>query len=175
MAPVDRKGIRRSFSDEGVDLAQRDRCGRGHCGSVEADMLKDLKPKQVQFVALLAKVARMQRDALLGHVPEDDLVELKAARGEHNPTAALGFVPVPPEPSQAMALREAVGWLSPQGRSELYALMRLGQGDLAVRDWERGLTEATTLADEAVMASITEDPDLHDHLMKGLYEAGLVS
>ncbi len=94
-------------------------------------MLKTLNPDQVHFMALLAKAARMQRDELLGGVAEDDLAEPKAARGEHNPTAALGFAPLRPESSQLTALREAVATLSLEGRSELYTLMRIGQGDLA--------------------------------------------
>jgi len=55
-------------------------------------MLKELNVDQACFVALLAKAARAQRDDLLGDAAEDDLAELKAARGEHNPTAALGSI-----------------------------------------------------------------------------------
>ena len=69
-------------------------------------MLKDLTVDQVHFVALLANAARAQRDALLGNVAEDDLAkELKPARGDHSPTAALGFDPLPSSASQMAALR----------------------------------------------------------------------
>lgn len=138
-------------------------------------MLKALNPDQAHFVALLAKAARMQRDEFLGNVHEDDLVELKAARGEHNPTAALGFAPVPAEASQITALRDAIAGLSSDGRSELYTLMRVGQGELAAKKWHRGITEAALLGDETITASLIEDADLHDHLVKGLYEAKLAS
>jgi hypothetical protein len=138
-------------------------------------MLKTLNPDQVHFMALLAKAARMQRDELLGGVAEDDLAEPKAARGEHNPTAALGFAPLRPESSQLTALREAVATLSLEGRSELYTLMRIGQGDLAAPKWHRGITDAALLGDEAVVGLLIEDPDLHDHLVKGLYQAKLAS
>ena len=134
-------------------------------------MLNALTPQQVHFVALLAKAARMQRDALLGNIAENDLVESKAARGEHNPTAALGFEPVHPEASQITALRDAIAGLSSVARSELHVLMRVGQGDLAVQNWDRGIAEAATLGDETVMGCLIEDSDLHDHLTKGLYEA----
>jgi hypothetical protein len=134
-------------------------------------MLNALTPQQVHFVALLAKAARMQRDELLGNVAENNLVESKAARGEHNPTAALGFEPVPPEASQITALRDAIAGLSSVARSELHVLMRVGQGDLAVQNWDRGIAEAATLGDETVMGCLIEDSDLHDHLTKGLYEA----
>jgi hypothetical protein len=138
-------------------------------------MLKELNRDQAQFVAVLAKAARMQRDAAIVEVREADLSETKPARGEHNPTADLGFVALPEDASQLTMLREAVGGLTPEGRSELYALMRVGQGDLAVKKWRRGLTEALTLGDDTVTGSLLEDPDLHDHLMKGLYEAKLAT
>jgi Protein of unknown function (DUF3775) len=76
---------------------------------------------------------------------------------------------------QVVILREAINILSPAGRSELYALMRIGQGALAPRKWHRGLVEAENLGDETVKAALIEDPDLHDHLMKGLYETKLAS
>jgi hypothetical protein len=138
-------------------------------------MLKVLNPDQVRFVALLAKRARVQRDSFLGNVAEDDLVELKAARGEHNPTAELGFAPVPAASAQLTALHDAIAGLTPAARSELFALMRVGQGDLAAQKMYRGIAEAAAFGDETVTASLMEDPDLHDHLMKGLYEAKLAS
>jgi hypothetical protein len=138
-------------------------------------MLNELNRDQAQFVAVLAKAARMQRDAALAEVREADLAKIKPVRGEHNPTADLGFVALPEDASQLTMLREAVGALTPVGRSELYALMRVGQGQLAAKKWNRGLTEALTLGDDTVTASLLEDPDLHDHLMKGLYEAKLVA
>jgi len=107
-------------------------------------MLKDLNRDQAQFVAVLAKAARAQRDAFIVRVPENDLAEIKPARGEHNPTEALGFTAFPADALQVVALREAIDTLSPAGRSELYALMRIGQGDLAGQKWHRGLVEAAT-------------------------------
>lgn len=133
-------------------------------------MLKELNRDQAQFVAVLARAARAQRDSSIAGVPEADLSETKPARGEHNPTADLGFVAVPEDAPQLMMLREAIGRLSPAGRSELYALMRVGQGQIAAKKWNRGLAEAGTLGDDTVTATLTDNPDLHDHLMKGLYE-----
>jgi hypothetical protein len=57
----------------------------------EVVMLEELNRDQAHFVAMLAKAARMQRDAFIARVSEDDLAETKSARGEHNPTAALGW------------------------------------------------------------------------------------
>jgi len=138
-------------------------------------MLAALNAEQARFVALLAKAARAQRDDFLGNTAEDDLAPLNAARGEHNPTALLGFEPLRPGASQTAALREAIATLSTQARSELYTLMRIGQGDLAAKKWHRGLSEANLLGDETITGAIVEDPDLHDHIMKGLYEAEAAS
>ncbi len=138
-------------------------------------MLTTLNVDQARFVALLAKAARAQRDELLGNTAEDDLAPLTAARGEHNPTALLGFDPLRPGASQTEALREAVAALSTQARFELYTLMRIGQGDFAPNKWHRGLSEANLLGDETVTGAIVENPDLHDHIMKGLYEAEAAS
>ena len=133
-------------------------------------MLNMLKRRQARFIALLAKVARDERDALLGNTPEKDLGEPKSGRGEHNPTAALGFEPLPQDSAQVLALREAITGLSRAARSELYALMRIGQGHLGAKNWDRGISETELIGDEAITVSLTEDVDLHDHLLKGLYE-----
>jgi hypothetical protein len=136
-------------------------------------MLKELNVRQARFIALLADTARTQRDSLLGHVAEVDLGGTKVGRGEHNPTIELGFEPQPPEAAQTTALREAIATLSKKARQELYTLMRLGQGDLAAKKWHRGLSEAELLGEETIAAAILENPDLHDHIMKALYEIKL--
>jgi len=136
-------------------------------------MLRDLNIDQARFIALLARTARTQRDALLGNVAEEDLDGVTPGRGEHNPTAELGFEPLPGKDSQTAALREAITSLSGTARQELYALMRIGQGHLAAKKWHRGLSEAEALGQDAITAAIIDDADLHDHLAKGLYEAKL--
>ncbi len=134
-------------------------------------MLKELSTDQARFVALLAKAARAERDAMLGHGQEKDLNGTRATRGERNPTAALGYDPLPAQDNQFAALREALDSLTAAARSELYALVRIGQGHLAAKQWHRGLEEARSLGDATVVAALIEDPDLHDHVSKGLYEA----
>jgi len=136
-------------------------------------MLKDLNVDQARFIALLAKSARAQRDALIGHVAEKALGGTTPGRGEHNPTAELGFEPLPAEESQTAALRDAIASLPAAARQELHALMRIGQGYLAAKKWHRGLSEAEALGQDAITAAILDDVDLHDHLAKGLHEARL--
>jgi hypothetical protein len=113
---------------------------------------------------------RKARDALPDNVPDEDLGEPPAARGEHNPTAAFALDPLPPEDPSLAVLRQAVAALTPGARSELFVLMRMGQGDFAITDWDRGLSEAELLGDGTVTGAIMEDLDLHDHITKGLYE-----
>jgi len=124
-------------------------------------MLRAMNKDQAYLIALLAQAARVQRDKLLGNVAENDLGETKSSRGAHNPMALLGFEPLPAGAEQLTALRDAIGTLAPEGRAEL--------GDLAAQDWDRGLDEAVLLGEQAVGA-LLDDTDLHDHLVKGLYE-----
>jgi len=138
-------------------------------------MLRELNVDQARFIALLARTARIQRDAKLGHVAERNLGGTNPARGEHNPAAELGLEPVPAEASQTSDLREAVASLSETARQELYALVRIGQGDLAARNWRRALSEAEALGGGTIVAAIVENADLHEHIAKGLYQAKLAS
>jgi len=138
-------------------------------------MLKDLNVDQARFVALLAKAARAQRDAMLGHIPGKDLDGTTVVGGEHNPTAALGLDPLPAQDTQLTALRNALAALTAAARSELYGLMRVGQGQLAIKRWRRSIRKAQSLGDATVTAALIEDADLHDHVLKGLYEAHLGS
>jgi hypothetical protein len=137
--------------------------------------LKHLNVEQARFVAILAQAARIQRDEVLGNVAERDLGQTSPARGEHNPGAALGFEPLAPDAPQVTALRDAIDTLSASARAELLTLMRIGQGRISVKQWHRGISEAEALGDQVIMAAINEDPDLHDHILKGLYEAQLSS
>jgi len=132
-------------------------------------MLRELTKDQAHFIALLARTARIQRDKFLGNVAEEDLGGTEPGRGEHNPTASLGFEPLPPDAEQMTSLGEAIDALTPGARSELYVLTRVGRGDLTAQQWHRGLTDAGVLGESAT-AALLEDPDLHDHLIKGLYE-----
>ena len=136
-------------------------------------MLKDLNVEQARFIALLARAARMQRDAILGNVAEAELGDVTPGKGEHNQTAELGLGTLDAEATPAAALREAITSLSPMARQELYTLMRVGQGHLAAKKWHRGLSEAEALGENTVTATIIEDADLHDHLVKALYEIKL--
>lgn len=133
-------------------------------------MLTKVSVEEVRRIADLAKAARHARDAMLSRVPERDIAEPPPARGEHNPTAALGFSPLTPDSPPFRDLCDAIGALEPEARAELFALMQIGRSDLAGGDWQRLLDESVLLDDKTITAALTENPDLHRHLAKGLFE-----
>ena len=138
-------------------------------------MLQALSADQARQIADLAKAARAARDAILDNAPEQDLGVPRPARGEHNPAGALGFDPLPLDDPALIELRAAICALMPAARTELFVLMRMGQGDFAICDWDRGLAEAALLGEDTVLAALTEDADLHEHIAKALYEVGSTS
>jgi len=138
-------------------------------------MLKVLNFSQVRFIALLAKAARMQGDALLGNVAEVDFGEPVPSRGDHNVLASLGLEDLPAGASQRDLLKAAINRLPGVAVHELYALVRVGQGHLSAKTFDRGLSEAASLDMAELVATIVENPDLHDHLIKALYECRLES
>jgi len=138
-------------------------------------MLQELSADQARQIADLAKTARAARDVILDNVPEEDFGVPRSARGEHNPAGTFGFDPLPLDDPALIELRAAVCALVPAARAELFVLMRMGQGDFAICDWDRGLSEAALLGDDTVLAALTEDADLHEHLSKALYELGTES
>ena len=138
-------------------------------------MLQELSADQARLIADLAKTARTARDVILDNVPEEDLGVPRSARGEHNPAGTLGFDPLPLDDPALIELRATVCALVPAARAELFVLMRMGQGDFVICDWDRGLSEAALLGDDTILAALTEDADLHEHLSKALYELGTES
>lgn len=133
-------------------------------------VLKTLTPSQVHHIAQLAREARQARDALLGAAAETAAGEPHPAKGEHDRIGAGGFDVLPASSPPLSALRAAIGRLRPDARSELYALMRIGQGDLAPGDWREGLSEASRLGDAGVGGLLADDIDLQTHLDRGFHE-----
>lgn len=132
-------------------------------------MLKKVTATQVHRIAQLAKAARDARDILLHGVPEGTVGEPHPAKGEHDRIGAGGFDVLPADDPAVAALRKTIGDLHPDARLELFAVMRIGQGDLAAGDWRRGLSEATSLGDVSISDILADDIDLQSHLEKGLY------
>jgi len=134
-------------------------------------MLDRLGAEHVKSIATLAVVAREARDRMLRVQPKP-LGELEPARGEHNPFATLGYDPLPSDHPARKSLEDAMGRLPAGAQHELRALDWIGRGDYAAKDWARAYAESQesrTPPRDELMA----EPDLHQNLMKALYELKL--
>ncbi len=135
-------------------------------------MLYEIEILEARRIAELAAAAREARDRILSPVAETELGEPRAARGAHHAAGTLAFGVVPAGEPAHRALREAVEGLPADIRRKLWAVMRTGSGDYARADWARALAAADNLSDETVTGDLAEEVDLHDLLLKGLYELG---
>ncbi len=129
---------------------------------------------QAKRIAGLAQAARQVRDKSLLALGERQLGESEPARGEHNPAGAAGLDPLPADHPARVALQRAVAELPAEARWELQALVWLGRGEYAAKDWGEAVGAASAAADVNVEA-LVDQPDLHDFVMKGLYELALLS
>lgn len=124
-------------------------------------------------IADLAEAARNARDRALTGLPEEEVGAPSPARGAHNAAEALGFDPLPWEHPARTALRNAVGELSSEARSELLALTWIGHGEYAAKDWQEAVAAAAAATHEIDL--LPDRADLHEHLMKALYELRLMA
>ena len=135
-------------------------------------MLERITVEDVKRIARLAKAARDVRDQILTPVREQELGQPKPARGVHNPAAALGLDPVPVDHPTRKALGEAIEGLSIDARRELLALIWIGQGDYGAAELDRAFANTASTTDLSV-DRFTSEAELHDVLMKSLYELKL--
>ena len=71
-----------------------------------------------------------------------------------------------------LALHQAIAALPRDLREILWAVARTGRGDATPRNWDAVLASASPLTDDDIAADLLDQPDLHDHLRKGLYALG---
>lgn len=135
-------------------------------------MLHEIEILEARRVAELAAAARCARDQALTPVPEAELGEPQPARGDHHPAGSLSFGALPEDAPTRRALREAIDGLPADIRRKLWAIMRTGCGDYARGNWDEALALAETMSDDRTIDDLAEEVDLHDRLMKGLYEIG---
>lgn len=132
-------------------------------------MLQILTTTEANHIADLANVARRARDKGLSLFSERRLGEPEPVRGEHNPSAAIGLEPLPPNHPARAALRNAIAGLPEEARWELQALVRIGRGEYGSKGWGEAVTAASTSA-EASVEALVDNPDLHDLVKRGLYD-----
>jgi hypothetical protein len=135
-------------------------------------MMHEIEILEARRIAELAAIARDARDQALAPLREAELGEPQPARGQHHPSGALSFGALPEEAPARQALRQAIEELPDDMRRKIWVAMRIGCGDYARGDWDEALTAAGNLFDAIIVSDLTEDVDLHDKLMKGLYEIG---
>ncbi len=135
-------------------------------------MLESLTVGDVKRISELAKAARDVRDEILRPVREQDLGQLNPARGKHDPATALGLDPVPFDHPARKVLREALDALSTPARRELLALVWMGRGDYGAAQLDKAVADAGLITDLSV-DRFTSEADLHELLMKSLYELKL--
>ena len=138
----------------------------------ETSVLYEIEILEARRVAELAAAARDERDRALRPVPEAELGEPQPARGQHHPAGTLGFGAISADLGARQALRQAIADLPADIRRKLWAAMRIGCGDYAKGDWDEALAAAGNMLDATVISDLAEEVDLHDRLMKGLYEIG---
>ena len=157
-----------SGQDSGSFSAREMSGGSGN----EEYMLERVTVEDVKRVSELAKAARDVRDEILRPVREQDLGQPKPARGKHDPAAALGLDPIPFDHPTRKVLREAIDGLPTAARRELLALVWIGRGDYGARELDKAFADTASITDLSV-DRFTSEADLHDLLMKSLYELKL--
>jgi hypothetical protein len=137
-------------------------------------MLEKISSDEVKRIAEMAKAARTARDAILEEVADVQMAEAKPARGEHNPFAQLGLDPLPQDHRLRKALEDRVAALPSAALCELRALVWVGRGEYSAKDWTRAVADASVSDGNITIGALLDQVDLHDFLMKGLYELKLV-
>jgi hypothetical protein len=145
--------------------------GKWQDGSKREDrrMLQALASDEVKALAAKARAVREVRDRMLTGIRDSAFAETIPARGEHNPAADLGLNVVPEDDPSRKALEDALSALPPSALRELWAIVLVGRGDYAAKDWERAVAETNRLADVGT-DRFMEVADLHEYLVKAVYE-----
>jgi len=132
-------------------------------------MLEKIASLQIRAVADRALAAREARDRILSGVRDAAFGEQRPARGAHNPAAALGLDTLSETEPHRKALEAALSAFPAPARRELWALVLVGRGEYALKDWERAMSDVNRLPDIGV-GMFMEQADLHECLMKAVYE-----
>ncbi|HEY0183213.1 MAG TPA: DUF3775 domain-containing protein [Rhodopila sp.] len=135
-------------------------------------MLYELDVLEARHIADLAMDMRDVRDRMLTPMRDADLSEPEPAHGEHNPLGEVVLSDVLVGEPAFVALHGALVALPADIRDKLWVLTQIGRGSLAVSRWDHAIDTAEALPGDCVIGNLLDDPDLHDHLRKGLYLVG---
>jgi hypothetical protein len=136
-------------------------------------MLNDNEAGEVRRIAGLAQAAGEAQDRAFVNASELDLDEPHPPQAEGRPVNDLGLAALPDDEPTVRALRDAIEGAPDEFRRKLWAVMRIGSGDYAAGESDRAIEDAARLAHSAFISELADEADLHDRLMKGLYELGV--
>jgi hypothetical protein len=136
-------------------------------------MLNDNEAAEIRRFAELAQAAGEAHHRAFLNAAELDLDEPHPPQGEARPANDLGLAALPDDEPAIRALREAIEAAPDDIRRKLWAVMRIGAGDYAADQWDEAIEDAAQLAHSAFISELADEADLHDRLMKGLYELGI--
>lgn len=134
----------------------------------EATLLDRITPDEIREIARLSKAAREAQDRLLNKMKiEDKFKDQKELALEVAGT--LGSLEASAGNGSLQLLKKRLASLPPEARHELLAVLWIGRGDFAPREWQEALDEAQGRSTDGDVDYIAERGPLHDYLAKGLY------
>ncbi|MGE0225369.1 MAG: hypothetical protein AB7F35_28720 [Acetobacteraceae bacterium] len=131
--------------------------------------LFELDVLEARRVADLAADARRRRDELMEKVSEESLGEPPPVRGERNPSAGLDVETVLRDQREYIALRDAIGEVPRDIREKLRVVAQVGRDEITAAAADEALAAVSGESDAAILTVMMDNPDLHDHLRRGLY------
>src|SRR5699024_7098481 len=132
----------------------------------EEDMLEKLPVAEANRIADLADEAREAQQLLLNKMQSDGQERPDAIREEAVETFAALDVSLNNPPLKR--LQDEVNELPREARHELIALMLVGRGDYAAKEWDAALNQAAATPPDTEIARLVEKAQLSTYLKKGL-------
>jgi hypothetical protein len=136
-------------------------------------MLNDTEAREIRRIAELALKAGEAHDRAFVNAAQLELDEPHPPQAEARPVNDLGLAALPDDEPAVRALRDAIEAASDEFRRKLWAVSRIGSGDYAAGQWDQAIEDAALLPHSAFISELADEADLHDRLMKGLYELGI--
>lgn len=132
-------------------------------------MFEALASVQIRALAEKALAVREAGEEKLRGVRDAAFGEPRPARRQPEPGADVAVDALSEGEPHRRAFVEALSSLPLPARRELWALVLIGRGDYGLDEWDQAVMEAGRLSDFDARVFL-EQPDLHDHLMKAVYE-----
>jgi hypothetical protein len=134
-------------------------------------MLNHISPDTVREIAEIAAAARAHQEVTMSRMQIAD-PNADRAPGERGAEAEEVLYSELDNPLLDR-LKDRLQDLAPEARQELRAIMLVGRGDFAAREWDAALSQAEGEHHASEVDRIAENVGLHDFLTKGLYELKL--